>query len=126
MARLARVVGIGLPHHVTQRGNARQFILAADEERLVYLDLFRQYSRLHQLSVLGYCLMSNPVHLIVAGASEVEIAAIRESTHTGRPLGSSEFVTALEKSLGRPLAPQKGGRQATPETPRSQRTINFD
>ena len=27
MARLARVIAAGLPHHVTQRGNARRFIL---------------------------------------------------------------------------------------------------
>jgi hypothetical protein len=35
MARLARVVAVDVPHHVTQRGNARQFILATDAERLV-------------------------------------------------------------------------------------------
>jgi len=65
MARFARVVALGTPHHVTQRGNARQFILMSDSERLVYLDLLRHYGKLHQLSLLGYCLMSNHVHLIV-------------------------------------------------------------
>src|SRR5215472_6418970 len=30
MARLARVVVVDVGHHVTQRGNARQFILASD------------------------------------------------------------------------------------------------
>jgi hypothetical protein len=39
MARLARVVAAGVPHHVTQRGNGRQFILACDPDRSVYLDL---------------------------------------------------------------------------------------
>ena len=33
MTRLARVVAVGVPHHVTQRGNARQFILGADADR---------------------------------------------------------------------------------------------
>jgi hypothetical protein len=42
MARFARVVAVDVHHHVTQRGNARQFILAADAERMVYLDLLRQ------------------------------------------------------------------------------------
>jgi putative transposase len=42
MARLARVVAVDVPHHVTQRGNARQFILATDAERIVYLDLLPQ------------------------------------------------------------------------------------
>jgi len=50
MARFARVIALDVPHHVTQRGNARQFILASDAERIVYLDLLRHYSSLHRLS----------------------------------------------------------------------------
>jgi hypothetical protein len=38
------------------------------------------------------------------------LAEIRRCTHTGRPLGSTEFVQALEGSTKRRLAPQKGGR----------------
>ena len=45
MARLARVVIVDVAHHVTQRGNGRQFILASDAERMVYLDLLRQAVR---------------------------------------------------------------------------------
>ncbi len=40
MGRFARVVVANVAYHVTQRGNARQFLLASDAERLVYLDLF--------------------------------------------------------------------------------------
>jgi hypothetical protein len=29
MARLARVIAVGAPHHITQRGNARRFILVS-------------------------------------------------------------------------------------------------
>ena len=65
MPRVARVVIADVAHHVTQRGNGRQFILATDAERLVYLDLVRQAVRVHELSVVGYCLMSNHVHLVV-------------------------------------------------------------
>jgi hypothetical protein len=36
------------------------------------------------------------------------------STHTGRPLGTADFVTALERSTLRLLAPQKGGRPKKP------------
>jgi hypothetical protein len=35
---------------------------------------------------------------------------IRRCTHTGRPLGSAEFVQALEETMKRRLAPQTGGR----------------
>ena len=63
MARLARVVAVDVAHRVTQRGNARQFILSSDTERMVYLDLLRQAVKLHSLSMIGYCLISNDVHL---------------------------------------------------------------
>ena len=55
---------VDVPHHVTQRGNARQVILASDAEHVTYLELLREYSQLYALSLLGYCLMSNHVHLI--------------------------------------------------------------
>jgi len=50
MARFARVVAVDTAHHVTQRGMARQFLLASDAERRVYLDLLRQAVRVHALS----------------------------------------------------------------------------
>jgi putative transposase len=62
MSRLTRIAVVNVPHHVTQRGNARQFILANDDERAVYWSLLRKYLELYELSLLGYCLMSNHVH----------------------------------------------------------------
>lgn len=218
MARLPRVVIADVPHHVTQRGNARQVILSNDADRVTYLELLREYSQLYGLSLLGYCLMSNHVHLVAvphtpqalsdslrqahgryaaywnarqsstghvwqgrfyscpleeshlwaavryaelnpvragmvesaqlwswssAGAhcgvrapdsmlemerwgkrwtarewgefltreeSTADLAGLRHSTHTGRPLGTAEFVAALELKTSRSLAPRKGGR----------------
>jgi putative transposase len=221
MARFARVIAVDTPHHITQRGNARRFILESDADRGVYLDLLWKYARMHRLSILGYSLMSNHVHLIAvprtpealpltlkqthgryaayfntrrasnghvwqgryyscaldeghlwtalrytemnavrAGMVAVpqlyqwssaaahcglgrresleldtwgeswtpstwteylaeqsgddEAEAIRHSTHTGRPLGSAEFVKSLELSLRRRLTPRKAGRPARP------------
>jgi putative transposase len=226
MARLPRVVAVDVPHHVTQRGNARQVIFSHDADRTTYLELLRQYAELYGLSLLGYCLMSNHVHLIVVPATEVAmahslkhthgryaaywnarqfssghvwqgrfyscpldqshlwqalrytelnpvragmvgaaeqwpwssaaahckneegtwlemkpwregwngaswreylsagesqnaLAALRRCTYTGRPLGTTDFVTALEKSTLRLLAPRKGGRpKKYPRDPR--------
>jgi putative transposase len=81
MARLARVVAVDVPHHVIQRGNARQFILATDAERLVYLDLLRQAVQLHGLSVMGYCLMSNHAHRVVVPHKTDSLAAALKHTH---------------------------------------------
>jgi putative transposase len=232
MARFARVVAVDVAHHVTQRGNARQVILADDADRATYLELLRHYSQLHPLSVMGYCLMSNHVHLIVvpraaeslaqalkqahgryasywnarqsstghvwqgrfyscpldeshlwaalryvelnpvragmvataelwrwssaaahcghagpnpvlemerwrqrwavgawreflAGAeSEAEVISLRQFTHTGRPLGTPEFVAALEKQTLRPLTARTGGRPKRQPDP-SQSTLTF-
>jgi putative transposase len=228
------VIAVAVPHHVTQRGNARQFILASDSDRVVYLDLLRQHCSMYQLSLLGYCLMSNHVHLIVtppradslplalkqthgkyaaywnashtssghvwqgryyscpldlthlwaalrytelnpvrAGlvseahtyrwssaaahcasspspialdldiwrkywdaaawgeylmgpGAEAEAEAIRQSTHTGRPLGTLEFIKDLETTMQRHLSPQKGGRPAKQALHRTQGSLSFD
>jgi hypothetical protein len=40
-----------------------------------------------------------------------EAAAIRECTHTGRPLGTAEFVQAMETITQRCLIPRKRGRR---------------
>lgn len=234
MARFARVIAVGIPHHVTQRANARQFSLSSDDDRRVYLDLLRHYSTLYQVSLLGYCLMSNHVHhvavpgradslgltfknthgryashwnvrhnssghvwqgryyscpldelhlwealryvelnpvragmvkepdryswssaaahcgtapaeewldmqlwrehwdaaswraFLASGTAEAEAKAIRESTHTGRPLGTPEFVETLEKGLQRQLAPQSGGRPAKPKKDEKQARFLFE
>jgi putative transposase len=54
-----------LAYHITQRGNNRQDVFFVDEDRQVYLSLLREQSELYGLSVVGYCLMSNHVHLVV-------------------------------------------------------------
>ena len=81
MARLPRIVAVNIPHHVTQRGNARQFILSGDAERLVYLDLLQRNLKLYRLSLLGYCLMSNHVHLIVVPQQDAALATALKQTH---------------------------------------------
>jgi putative transposase len=64
MARLARVVVPGLPHHVTQRGNRRQptFFSAADYR--LYRALMAEWCGRCGVAIWAYCLMPNHVHLI--------------------------------------------------------------
>jgi len=44
MSRIARVVAVGLPHHITQRGNYRQDIFSDDDDRRRYLIWVKDYS----------------------------------------------------------------------------------
>ena len=64
MARMARVVAEGAPHHITQRGNNRQDVFLLDEDRRFYLETLKAKCREHGVAVLGYCLMTNHVHLV--------------------------------------------------------------
>ena len=233
MARLPRVVVVDVPHHVTQRGNARQAILANEADRIAYIELLRHYAELYRLSLLGYCLLSNHVHLIavprapealaqtlkhthgryasywnarqsttghvwqgrfyscplddshlwaalrytelnpvraglVAAAeqwrwssaaahcgaappdtmletegwrkrwtvadwreylcareSQTDLTALRQYTHTGRPLGTPDFVASLERSTLRRLVPRKGGRPKNSSTDSTQQGLTF-
>ncbi|MCC6126802.1 MAG: transposase [Pirellulales bacterium] len=64
MARLARVVAAGMPHHITQRGNRRQPTFFRDEDYVEYLELMAEWTHECDVAVWAYCLMPNHVHLI--------------------------------------------------------------
>lgn len=51
---------------------------------------------------------------MAAGESRNDLCALRQCTHTGRPLGSAEFIGHLEEATSRTLAPRKGGRPKKP------------
>jgi putative transposase len=65
MARLARYVIPGIPHHVTQRGNGRQQTFFEDADYLAYLDLLEAQCAAHGVAVWSWVLMPNHVHLIL-------------------------------------------------------------
>jgi putative transposase len=234
MARFPRVVVTGVAHHITQRGNARRQVFFDQSDRLTYLQLLAENCRTYQLRLLGYCLMSNHVHLVAipdhinsmalalrqthgryaailngrqaasghvwqgryyscpldgahlwaalryvelnpvraglagdasayewssagahcgdepdflldtspwteqwtapawreflgcdAGALREDADSIRASTHTGRPLGSCEFVAGLEQRLGRRLVPRPGGRPPKVRPQLEQQAVGF-
>ena len=234
MGRFTRVVAVDVPHHVTQRGNGRRFVLERDADRTIYLNLLRQNIVLYGVALIGYCLMSNHIHLIAiphkvdglaqalkqthgryasywnaahqsnghvwqgryyscpldqshlwealrytelnpvraglvlgaelwpwssaachygskeqdeylalepwrshwtsttwqeylsAGETEARLAVIRQRTHTGRPLGTEEFIQDLEKATQRRIALQKRGPREKIVTDRRQRELTFD
>lgn len=73
MPRLARIVIPGVPHHVTQRGNNWQDIFFTEEDRSIYLEWLAQYSAEAGLDILGYCLMTNHIHLVVIPEKQVAV-----------------------------------------------------
>lgn len=63
MARTARIVVPGYPHHVTQRGNRRQETFFREEDYLEYIRLMSEWCKRHGGEIWGYCLMPKHVHL---------------------------------------------------------------
>jgi putative transposase len=81
MVRFARVIALNVAHHITQRGNARRFILENDQERRIYLDLLQQGIQRHGIALIGYCLMSNHIHLVAVPRSKDALARSLKETH---------------------------------------------
>jgi putative transposase len=94
MARLLRVEALDVPHHVTQRGNGRRVVFESDNDRLVYLALIVQHSKHRGVTIIGYCLMPNHVHLVLC------------------PYRPNAIATALRDTNGR-YASYLNSRQAT-------------
>ncbi len=74
MARIARIVVPGMPHHVVQRGVRRMDIFFSDDDRHAYLDLLAEQGRRFGVRYLAWCLMTNHVHLIAVPEQEASLA----------------------------------------------------
>ena len=70
MARIARAVAAGYPHHITQRGNRRQQTFFCDEDYTTYISLMAEWCKKQYVEIWAYCLMPNHVHLIAIPQSE--------------------------------------------------------
>jgi hypothetical protein len=60
-----------------------------------------------------------------AGETEARLTVIRQRTHTGRPLGTEEFIQDLEKVTQRRIALQKRGPREKLVTDRRQGELHL-
>ncbi len=81
MARLARVVVPGLPHHVTQRGNGRARVFFSDDDYRLYLRLLTENCARARVACLAYVLMPNHVHLVLVPKDEDGLRRALAATH---------------------------------------------
>jgi putative transposase len=81
MARIARVIVPGIPHHIIQRGNRRQNVFLKKRDQQAYLDILKEQADKHHLSIWAYCLMSNHVHIIGVPETEASLAHSIGETH---------------------------------------------
>ncbi|MBU1043379.1 MAG: transposase [Candidatus Omnitrophica bacterium] len=76
MPRIARIVAVGLPHHITQRGNYKQEIFCDESDRREYLNYIAEEIQKYKVKVLAYCLMKNHVHFIAVPEEETSIGNV--------------------------------------------------
>lgn len=51
MPRIARLIAAGYPHHITQRGNYQQKIFFSQKDRILYLNLMREYTKKYDVTL---------------------------------------------------------------------------
>ena len=96
MAREARIVLPGVAHHATQRGNYRQDVFFADDDRRVYLSYLKESAAQYGLVIWAYCLMANHVHLVATPETESSLSKALGRTH----LMYAQYIHRLHGRLG--------------------------
>ena len=91
---MARVAAAGVPHHITQRGNNRQDVFLLDDDRRFYLETLRERSQRHGVTLLGYCLMANHVHLVAIPERPDSLARALGQSH-------SRYAQGFNRRYGR-------------------------
>lgn len=88
-----RLTLAGAPHHVTQRGSRRGAVFFYDEDRELYLELLKKYTRKFGIYVLDYCLMTNHVHLLLIPPNEDAFARALKPVH-------KTYADTINKRMG--------------------------
>ena len=81
MARLARAVFPGIPHHVTQRGNGRAQTFFGEDDYRLYRDLLAEHAAKADVEVWSWVLMPNHVHLILVPSEPDGLRRCLSSVH---------------------------------------------
>jgi putative transposase len=81
MARIARVVAPGIPHHVVQRGVRRMQVFIRESDKTDYLKILKYQSQRFGVDIWAYCLMDNHVHIIAVPKTSDSLAKAIGQTH---------------------------------------------
>ena len=96
MPRTGRIAIVDEPHHITQRGNNRQDVFFVDDDRRVYLSILKENAEKYALEILGWCLMTNHIHLIARPNTPESLAKALGRTH----LSYTQYVNRMHNRSG--------------------------
>jgi putative transposase len=71
---MARIVAVGYPHHVIQKGSNKGKVFFDEKDNLVYLNLLKKYTGKYACPILAYCLMPDHVHILVKPLQEISLS----------------------------------------------------
>lgn len=74
MPRIARVIAVEYPHHITQRGNNRAEVFFDDEDRAFYIKTLKSYCEKWKVKIWAYCFMTNHVHILAVPKAEESLS----------------------------------------------------
>jgi len=81
LARIARLVVPGYPHHVTQRGARKLKTFFSDSDYKMYIDLLAKGCKKAGVEVWAYCLMPNHAHLVAVPERRDSLACLFRQAH---------------------------------------------
>src|SRR3954449_11824825 len=87
MGRLPRPIEDGFVYHALNRGNNRADVLADRSDREAFLEALARTQLRYPFRLLGYCLMTDHVHLLLRPEPGQSISRIMQSltvAHTRR------------------------------------------
>ncbi|MFB1490399.1 MAG: transposase [Thiocapsa sp. C3-sup] len=82
MPRRARIVAAGYPMHVILRGIDRAAVFFDDADRRYFLEWLGAAAAQESVSVHGYVLMTNHVHLLMTAERDAGVPAVMK--HLGQ------------------------------------------
>ena len=81
MPRIKRIVIPNTPHHITQRGVRSMDIFYKHEDYEYYKETLLTQSKLHNLKIISYCLMTNHIHIIAIPKNKNSLSKAIGETH---------------------------------------------
>jgi putative transposase len=76
MPRHSRVILPGYTYHLTHRCHDREFLLRFQRDRNAYREWLREGAGRHGVPVLGYCITSNHVHVVIHAEAREPVSAM--------------------------------------------------
>jgi len=96
MPRKSRVLAVGYPHHVTQRGNDRRVVFTDAADYARYQEWLGRYARKYNLDIWAYCLMPNHVHIVAVPQTQEALAQTFNLVH----MQYAQYLNKKTRSTG--------------------------